>query len=187
MKYSLVIYPGAAIVEYIKEKKNLLEGSIGWFASVNSLAHISICEFETDEVGYKKCSTLVHRLAEFEKEQFVYLSAYKSYPHGTYFIEPAYYSKVYLKEIFRRVVKHIKPYFKDVKDLGNDPHMSIARRLDEDKIKIAKNVLIHIDESFLCNRFALRIFNEQKGQYDIVETIPFGNKNRKDGQLSLFK
>ncbi|WP_140936812.1 2'-5' RNA ligase family protein [Sphingobacterium lumbrici] len=188
MKYSVVIHPGIDFIDYVKDLKKKLEQKIGWYASVNSLAHISICEFEfeSDEVDIEKIKTKLIHLAEFEKAQYVYLSGFNYYKQHTFFIEPSLYSKAYLKDIFRRVINHLRPYIVGLSDKGNDPHITIARKLDEDKMIVSKKLFTHIDKSFFCDSFSLRKFNPDKGQYEIMQRFSFGNKNRKEGQLSLF-
>ncbi|TJZ52416.1 2'-5' RNA ligase family protein [Sphingobacterium olei] len=186
MKYSLVIHPGADVIDYVKDLKKQLEQNIGWYASVNSLAHISICEFESDEVDVAKIKTKLIYLAEFEKAQYVYLSDFNQYKQHTFFIEPSLYSKAYLKDMFRRVINHLKPHIVGLEDKGNDPHVTIARKLDENKMAVAKKLFTHVDKSFFCDSFSLRKFNSDKGQYEIMQRFSFGNKNREEGQLSLF-
>ena len=43
--YSIVFQPNQEIVMQLKQYKNLLAHRIGWFHSKNSLAHITIAEF----------------------------------------------------------------------------------------------------------------------------------------------
>ena len=45
-KYSVVFNPSETVIETVKELKEQLSTKIGWFPSKNSLAHITICEFD---------------------------------------------------------------------------------------------------------------------------------------------
>ncbi|GGH29667.1 2'-5' RNA ligase family protein [Sphingobacterium alkalisoli] len=186
MKYSLVIHPSVDFIDYVKDLKKQLEEKIGWYASVNSLAHISVCEFESDEINVEKIKEKLAHLAGFEKAQYIYLSDFNNYRQHTFYIQPSLYSKAYLKDIFRRVIHQLKLYIPELNEKGADPHVTIARKLDEDKMIIAKKLFTHIDKSFFCDGFSLRKFNADKGQYEIIQTFPFENKNREEGQLSLF-
>ncbi|MBE8723161.1 2'-5' RNA ligase family protein [Sphingobacterium pedocola] len=186
MKYSLVIHPSADFIDYVRDLKKQLEQKIGWYASVNSLAHISICEFDSDEVNVEKIKTKLVDLVEFKKAQYVYLSEFNSYQQHTFFIQPSIYSKAYLKDVFRSVIIHLKPHILGLYENGDDPHVTIARKLDGSKMTVAKNLFTHIDKNFFCDSLSLRKFNPEKGQYEIIQKFPFGNRTREEGQLSLF-
>lgn len=47
--YSIVFQPNHEIVMQLKQYKNMLADRIGWFHSKNSLAHITIAEFNASD------------------------------------------------------------------------------------------------------------------------------------------
>lgn len=51
-KYSVVFHPSETVIEAV-ELKTELSAKIGWFPSKNSLAHVTICEFEYEDETYK--------------------------------------------------------------------------------------------------------------------------------------
>lgn len=52
-KYSIVVHP-SELLDEIKRIKLGLKSLIGWYSSVNALAHFTICEFLADETQLEK-------------------------------------------------------------------------------------------------------------------------------------
>lgn len=70
--------------------------------------------------------------------------------------------------------------------LSKEPHLTIARKLEQQQLQEAKRNLKDIDLDFLCDGVFVRIFNEQKEQYEVYSKIPFGGQEpQASGQLSL--
>ncbi|MDR6846244.1 2'-5' RNA ligase family protein [Flavobacterium granuli] len=170
--YSLVIFPNSEQSTLIKSYKELLKNHIKWFGSANSMAHITVINFENE----LSLQLYIDRVREFCKtaiQQKVTLNAWDSFGEETFFIAPDQTSKHYLNNLI--IDLHLYLGFK-IKNAH--AHLSIARGLDEKKMKTAyelfKNIPINL--KFNCNSFYLRRFNYQTQQYsDIVEKIDFGN------------
>ncbi len=58
-KYSVVFHPSETVIEAVKEFKEQLSTKIGWFPSKNSLAHVTICEFEYDLATYENIKSRI--------------------------------------------------------------------------------------------------------------------------------
>ena len=71
---------------------------------------------------------------------------------------------------------------------SNEPHISIGRRIQPENIEIAKNIFSENPNiTFNCNAIALRVFNDDRKQFDIIETFPFlGKELQEPIQGSLF-
>ncbi len=68
-----------------------------------------------------------------------------------------------------------------------EPHISIGRKLSNSQIKIAYGLLETVDFNFICDGITIRIFNPERKQYDVLETIPFlSEMEPKKEQLTLF-
>src|SRR5690606_30747642 len=94
-------------------------------------------------------------------------------------------SREYLKQIMTSVHQKF-PY--PVKIKSNEPHISIGRRIQPEKIEIAKSLFNEKpDIAFKCNTIALRVFNDERKQFDIIETFDFlGEELQEPIQGSLF-
>ena len=100
-KYSVAIHPSEAIILLVKDLKKKLFEEINWFHSKNSIAHITICEFEaTDaeiEIIKNKLDLLCDTLEPFEVD----LNGFDWYPNGAFFINANEVSKTKLKEVMK--------------------------------------------------------------------------------------
>ena len=71
-KYSVAIHPSEDIILLVKEMKKKLFDEVNWFHSKNSIAHITICEFEaTDDeieiIKNKSCLFIYSSSGNYEK------------------------------------------------------------------------------------------------------------------------
>lgn len=60
----------------------------------------------------------------------------------------------------------------------NDPHLSIARKLQAAQIETAYSLWKTPQISFICQSIALRKLNLERHQFDIVELFPFISTRR---------
>lgn len=181
-KYSLAFIPDNIVTDEIKKIKLQLADEIGWFNSKNSLAHITICEFTSTEIEIikKQISRITASFSPFDVE----LVDYDSYPNGAFFIKPSEKSKEDLKKIMKNLTASltIKKMYK-----SSDPHLSIARKLDDNKLKRASDLFQKIELMFFCDRIYLRKFNPELKQFDVIESFLFkGEKSTQVIQGTLF-
>lgn len=184
-KYSIIIHPSETVLEEVKQMKKLLASKIGWYNSKNSLAHITINEFERDERDLDKIKAVVTKITTYLKTQDVVFDSFNTFPNGAFFLAPNEESKLYLKEIMTEI--HNKfPFTTKIK--SNEPHISIGRRISPEKLNIAYSLFKEKPTvTFNCDRLALRVFNQERKQFDIIETFPFlEQKSQELIQGSLF-
>jgi 2'-5' RNA ligase len=174
--YSIAICPPAEVISYIKGIKDELSRQLGWYPSCNSEAHISLTQFRADDRAIKRWKDLLDRVcAEAAPFEFR-LRGMSAYSQGTVYVNPDSISK----EHFLNLCNSIKQRSARLKyhPFSSDPHLTIARQLDDQKVDNAFRVLAPraVEAHFLCTGIALRKLDEQKGQYAIVHRFPFGNK-----------
>lgn len=176
--YSIVIQPSDSVITEVKHMKELLASKIGWYNSKNSLAHITVNEFERDERDLETIISKLTEITQYFKEQDVLFTHFDTFPNGAFFLAPDEDSKIYLKKIMALVHQKF-PY--PVKIKSNEPHISIGRRIQPEKIDIAKNLFSENPNiSFTCDTIALRVFNEERKQFDIIATFPFLGETSQD-------
>jgi 2'-5' RNA ligase len=182
-KYSIALIPSKEIVELVDSMKKELSETIGWFNSKNSKAHITIAEFKATEEEAEKIISKVKKIANSTKPVVVTFNSFDSFANGAFYIAPNDISETELKAIMKSVQEGV-PSAKDATKNAN-PHISIARRLDKQNLKIAFEIFKTINISFNCDRVAIRVFNGK--QYDIMESFPFNANPSENGiQTSLF-
>lgn len=183
--YSIVIQPSDSVIAEVKQMKELLAKQIGWYNSKNSLAHITINEFEREEKELEKIKAKLSEITRYFKPEKVQFTYFDTFPNGAFFLKPNENSRQYLKEVMSLVhQKFIYP----TKIKSNEPHISIGRRIQPENIEIAKNLFSENPNiNFICNTIALRVFNEERKQFDIISTFPFlGEESQELIQGSLF-
>lgn len=181
-KYSIVFMPDNATIEEVKKMKLQLAEKIGWYNSKNALAHITICEFHSSDIEIIKKQ--IYRIASTCSPFEVELDGYDSYPNGAFFIKPSEHSKVALKNIMKKITTSLilKQIYK-----SNEPHLSIARKLDHEKLSIAYNLFLKTTLHFQCDKVYLRKFNSNLKQFEIIDSFHFeGIVNTLNIQGSLF-
>ena len=177
-KYSIVIQPSNSVIEEVKQMKELLASKIGWYNSKNSVAHITINEFERDEKELIKIKSKLTEITTYLKPHEVHFTSFDAFPHGAFFLKPDVTSRYYLKEIMTSVHKKF-PYSTNIKSY--EPHISIGRRIQLENIETAKYLFSkNPNISFICDTIALRSFNVDRKQFDIIATFPFLGKESQD-------
>ncbi|GAA4439610.1 hypothetical protein GCM10023091_22070 [Ravibacter arvi] len=194
MIYSLAIMPAPPIAEKVKNLKQLLRVEIGKsYGSANADAHISLDSFEADESHYPLVLVEYRRILAGLSPFPVEFSGYGHFD-GYY---PAFF--VRLKKESEEAVKHRykivretfgkpirKQYMRKWQDESKAPHMTIGRRLTPEWINLAYSIFPEFEAHSECTSFVIRRYNEQRRQYDVIDTIPLLGRNREAGtQLSL--
>ena len=87
-------------------------------------------------------------------------------------------------EIMKEIQKQIQF---PVSHKSSEPHISIGRQLTEAQLKIAYSLFNSVNLNFICDVITIRIFNPDRKQYDVLETIPFLSEIEPEKeQLTLF-
>ena len=183
-KYSVVFHPSEAVIEGVKELKEQLSTKIGWFPSKNSLAHVTICEFEYEIATYENIKSKIANYCRYQNPFEVTFNAFGNYTNGAFFIAPDSDSKAKMIHIMKEIPKQIQF---PVSHKSSEPHISIGRQLSKEQLIEAYNLFQKIYLNFTCEGITIRIFNPERKQYDVLETIPFLSEMKPEKeQLTLF-
>ena len=183
-KYSVVFHPSETVIKAVKELKEQLSNKIGWFPSKNSLAHITICEFDYELATYENIKSRITAYCRYQNRFDVTFNSFENFTNGAFFIAPDIESKTKMAEIMKEIPKQIQF---PVSHKSSEPHISIGRQLNVNQIKEAYNMFQEINLNFICDGITIRIFNPDRKQYDVLETIPFLSEIEPEKeQLTLF-
>ncbi|MDP1818236.1 MAG: 2'-5' RNA ligase family protein, partial [Leadbetterella sp.] len=100
-RYSIAIHPSPELIVTIKNMKEQLAIEVGWFNSKNSVAHITICEFEADERDLERVKKQLERICDTITPVPVKLNGFGTFPNGAFFITPDTDSKITLQPIMK--------------------------------------------------------------------------------------
>jgi len=183
-KYSLCFQPDALLIEQVKIMKDQLGDVIGWYPSKNSLAHLTIAEFQASESDIQRMHQQILRCCASFTPVETYLTAFGTYPNGTFFLQVDAHAKpllqAYAQKLFQTL--QLKQAYK-----CTDPHLSIGRKLEEEKIQQAYALFEQPNLHFTCNLIVLRRLNTVRRQFDIIANYPFLSQPLvEDIQLTLF-
>lgn len=181
--YSVVIHPSKNVIDEVKVMKELLASKIGWFNSKNSLAHITINEFEAPTSELANIKKHLQNITQYLKAEEVLFNKLDTFPNGAFFLGAEENSKLYLKETMQNIHQSFT-YKTAIK--STEPHISIGRKITPENIKIAYTLFTTPSLFFLCDRIALRVFNTNRKQFDIVEEFIFEGKSKDGKQGVLF-
>ncbi|WP_182921402.1 2'-5' RNA ligase family protein [Pedobacter planticolens] len=184
-KYSIAIMPNEKEINFVDELKNELHSKIGWYHSKNSKAHITITQFDATDDDIIFIVNRLKEIANYENPIHLNFDGVKNYSNGAIFLAPDEPTKNSLTALMKRIQQQLpvnNPYH------SKDPHMSIARGLNENNVKSALKMFSDAKLYFDCNHIVLRKFNSVKRQYDIYsEDFKFlGIPPKPIAQQSLF-
>lgn len=180
-KYSIAIHPSEDIIEDVKKMKELLAQRSDWFRSKNSIAHITICEFEATDEDLKKIYSELTKISAPIQPITVVTENFNSFPNGAFFIAIKEESKKLLRPIMKRFhsTLSVKTYHH-----SDTPHITIGRSLKDYQLDLAKELFKNYNATFYCDHIVLRKFNPEVGQYFVIEKFWF--KSEPESQLLLF-
>ncbi len=184
-KYSLCFQPNQKIIEQVRNMKLALGDEIGWYNSKNSLAHLTIAEFTASEKDVARMHQQIKRCCDSFSPIHVVMADFGTYPNGTFFLTVDAVAKPILQEYAQQLFKTLllKNAYK-----CTDPHLSIGRKLDQEKIDKAFALFETPNLNFCCDEIVLRRLNTDRRQFDIIERYGFLSKpTNNDIQLSLFE
>lgn len=183
-KYSLVFQPSEELIKLIRMMKRKLAEEIGWYNSKNALAHITIAEFKASIDDIPRIHKQITRCSERFKPVVTQFSSFGTYPNGAFFLEVDQEAKKILIEYGRQLTDELRL---TSLSKSNDPHLSIARKLDFEKIEKAFKLFNTPDISTTIGFIALRKLNTIRKQYDILHCYPFLDlEDTRAKQLTLF-
>ncbi|WP_428225233.1 2'-5' RNA ligase family protein [Flavobacterium sp.] len=182
--YSVIIQPSPEVIQEVKKMKDVLFTEIGWYNSRNSLAHITLNEFECSNDQIEKIKEQLSKIVLPFQTQEVVFDHFDHFANGAFFLAPNADSKQYFKTIMQEF--HKKFNFKTTLK-STEPHLSIGRRITTENIQKTYNCFSNKPQiRFNCDRLALRIFNTQRKQFDTIDEFLFGNTIQENPQLCLF-
>lgn len=182
-KYSVVFMPDLQTIEAVKQMKLLLADKIGWFNSKNSLAHFTIFEFFEDDLQEDKFCAQLDRIASEINSFNMQCDAFDWFDNGAFYIKPNEVSSTKMSELMKQVLKESTQIKKTI--TNTNPHLSIARRLSPEKLKIAQELFTSINLNFQITHLTLRKFDEKLKQFTLYKEFPLLGKP-KEIQGSLF-
>ncbi|MBL7711366.1 MAG: 2'-5' RNA ligase family protein [Chitinophagaceae bacterium] len=173
--YSIAICPPSEVTCYVRELKEELRLRIGHYPSCHSEAHLSLTHFTADERAARRWLLVLEKCCAGVSSFEFRLKGVRAFSQGTVYMMPDAESRErflglcgQIRQASGRLKKH--PF-------SLTPHLTIARQLDEQQLDTAFRVLMPkaVATRFLCSDIALRKFDPDRGQYTIVQRIPFGN------------
>ncbi|WP_029276425.1 hypothetical protein [Pedobacter borealis] len=183
--YSIVVYPHREAINDVKVLKDMLWSKVGWYNSRDSEAHVTIALFEANKCEFDFYISYIKDFCYAEKPNFVMFDhLIASEKNGAVVVLPNKSSKPYLNNLFKRFRPGLR--YKKVMN-GTDAHISIGRKLHPEDIEIAQDLFEEVSLNFLCEKIAIRKFNDEIGQYEVIYEFYFLGNPPKQGQLSLFQ
>lgn len=169
--YSIAICPPEDVVQKVAEYKKRLADAIGWYRSKNSEAHITFNLFSADERILAIWETYMRWLSFLIAPFPVTLDSTDHFKNGAFFLKPNQESLQSLREFMNYFNLH-SPLSAQTQ---NNPHVSIGRGLSEKNLQIAKEMIRNINLKFLCDNLAIRKYNPDKQQYEVISRTYFNS------------
>ncbi len=169
-QYSIVISPPEAVLEQVKQLKQALRAAIGWYKSVNALAHITFNVLEADAIQLAAWEAYLAAFTAMQQPAPLCFDHTGSFANGAFFLAPDAASEQVLTRMmldFHAEAPEPAPV------TTTNPHMSVARGLDPQQLAIARVVIPGVAIRFTCNDLVLRLFNPDRMQYDIYKRFAF--------------
>lgn len=186
IRYIIAIRPRADIISEVKEMKLALKKAIGGFYnSVNSEAHITLFEFYAFDEHYpallEECARAARTLEPFELEFQGFHHFVKS---GAFYVHLTGQSSY---SIIERCIQFRQTFSPEIlsihtegwTDMFDTPHMTIGRRLQPHWIDIAYSLFKEFNARFWCDSLAIRKFNDDRKQFDVIAELPMIGTNFK--------
>lgn len=186
VRYIIAIRPPADIIAEVRGMKLALKKAIGGFYnSVNSEAHITLFEFYALDEHYpallEECTRAAGSLESFELE-------FKGFHHfsgsGAFYVHLTSESS---SSVIDRCIQFRQTFSSEIlsihtegwTDMFETPHMTIGRRLQPHWIDIAYSLFKDFNAQFWCNSLAIRKFNDDRKQFDVIAELPMMGTNFK--------
>jgi 2'-5' RNA ligase len=193
-QYSLAIMPSPEIAAQVAEMKRQYRIAVGRsYGSANAEAHISLDGFEADENDYPYILAEYRRVVSELSSFVIRFSGFGDFDRAdfsAFYIKPTEETAATIRERSETVMKNFdkklkKQYIRKWADESKNPHMSVGRRLTREWIALAYSLFAGYENSFPCDSFVIRKFNEKRRQYDVVDVLPLAGTAAI--QLDLFQ
>lgn len=172
-RYSVAIYPSPEVIDLVKSMKESLAKEVGWFHSKNSVAHITICLFQSDVQDLDLIKSKLQEICNTLKPFLVCFDSFGTYANGAFFVAPAEDSKNKLTTLMKSVLEALS--FIEM-NANEEPHISIARQLKPDQLRKAIQLFTLTELNFVCNSIVLREFDNNLKQYFVNEEFNFDKR-----------
>lgn len=169
---SVAISPPVMVIERVRQLKQKLRSAIGWYPSVNALAHITFNVFRSDAPALLQWEEYIAHFATQQSSGSLHFNRTDAFSNGAFFLAPDEASEHVLTDMMQDF--HRPAPFSPTARQSLKPHISIARRLSTSQLAIARALIPAIDIRFVCNDLVLRRFNKSRKQYDIYKRFGFG-------------
>ena len=176
-RYSIVLHPSPEVIAEVAAQKEALAAVIGWYNSKNSLAHITLNEFEAAGSEQEAIQKHIEGICRYFDAVPTAFSQYDTFPNGAFFLAPDPGCKEALKSIMKQFHQQFR-YKTEIK--SSEPHISIGRRLSPEQIAKAYTLLGKPSIIFVCDRIALRRFNTGRKQFDVIAEFVFEGEKPRD-------
>lgn len=182
--YSIVVYPHSEAISDVKVLKDTLWSKIGWYASRNSKAHITVIEFSADQYELDFYIRQLEKFCYAQKQQEVIFDqlSFSKFSRAIVLL-PSDSSKPYLSDLLKRLRKQLKTSY-TVK--GSNAHISIGRELSSSQIDRTESLFDHVNVRFNCDTIAIRKFDKNRRQFEVIKAFKFWENPLIDSQYSLF-
>ena len=170
-QYSIVISPPGTVLEQVKQLKQELRAAIGWYKSVNALAHITFNVFEAGPIQLAAWEAYLAAFTATQQPASLCFDHTASFANGAFYLAPDIASEQLLTGMmqdFHTGAPESAPVTTTL------PHMSVGRGLDRRQLAIARAVIPGVAIRFTCDDLVLRRFNPDRMQYDIFKRFAFG-------------
>ena len=153
------------------------------YNSKNSLAHITISKFKLHSSKIKIVGNQLEKACRHIQPINVNLNQYSSFPNGTFYLCPDDLSSLELKKAMKAINTYLtnKLSYKSA-----NPHLSIARNLETEKLETAVNSFSSVNLNFLCDTVIIRELDLEKRQYKIVKQYKLEGQTPINQQGVLF-
>lgn len=178
--YSVVVYPHPEVINEVAVMKDKFAAKIGWYASRNSKAHITVIAFIADQYELAFYIRQIEKFCYSQKQQEVVFDqlSLSKFSRAAVML-PNDSSKPYLNDLLKRLRKQLKT---SQTINGSNAHISIGRKLSSSQIDLAESLYSHVSLKFNCDTVAIRKFIETKGQFEVIRTFRFLEKPFNDAQ-----
>jgi hypothetical protein len=182
--YSIVVYPQAEVIDEVAVMKDKYAAKIGWYASRNSKAHITVIAFMADRYELAFYIKQIEKFCYSQKQQEVVFDqlSLSKFSHAAVML-PNDSSKPYLSDLLKRLRRQLKT---SQTINGSNAHISIGRELSPAQIDLAENLYDNVSLKFNCDTVAIRKFDETKRQFEVIKIFKFLENPLIASQYSLF-
>lgn len=171
LRYTVVVSPPIPVIDAIAAMKEQLKERIGRYPSCNSQAHITFNLFTGGGETLQKWEDYLAAFTAQCSPMSLNFNHTGTFENGAFFLAPDEASQAKLVNMMKEFHRSA-PANHFAK--STTPHISIGRQLSRQQLDIARELIQDVSVSFMCKDLVIRVFNPQRGQYDIYKRFTFG-------------